>query len=176
MVDVCGLNDLGFEGRNWTFKKKVAGGSYCRVRLDCGLATADWCNKFSHAKVQHLAVAASDHGPILLEWRPAVHRRRQGKRFRYEQIWETHLEFSGTLAESWQREGEAKSLSELQEKLKGVSRHLSIWERATFGQVQYELRNLNKRLEDMQSDPGRLGPSQPELKLVERIQELNHRE
>jgi hypothetical protein len=35
-------------------------------------------------------------------------------------MWETHLDFSGTLADSWQREGEAKSLSELQEKLKGV--------------------------------------------------------
>ena len=67
-------------------------------------------------------------------------------------------------------------MNELQEKLKGVSRHLSVWERTTFGQVQDELRNLNKRLEDMQSDPRWLGLSQPELKLVERIQELNHRE
>ena len=25
MVDVCGLYDLGFEGRKWTFEKKVAG-------------------------------------------------------------------------------------------------------------------------------------------------------
>ena len=41
MVDVCGLNDHSFEGRNWTFEKKVAGGSYCCVLLDRGLATAD---------------------------------------------------------------------------------------------------------------------------------------
>ena len=26
MVDVCGLYDLGFEGRRWTFEKKVTGG------------------------------------------------------------------------------------------------------------------------------------------------------
>ena len=73
MVDVCGLSDLGFEGRSWTFEKKVAGGSYCRVSMDRGLATADWCSRFPCAKVKHLAAAASDHGPILLEWRPEVH-------------------------------------------------------------------------------------------------------
>ena len=31
MVDVCGLYDLGYTGRSWTFKKKVAGGEFCRV-------------------------------------------------------------------------------------------------------------------------------------------------
>ena len=30
MVDVCGLYDLGYEGRSWTYEKKVAGGSFCR--------------------------------------------------------------------------------------------------------------------------------------------------
>jgi len=149
MVDVCGLNDLGFESHSWTFKKKVAEGSYCHVRMDRGLATADWCSRFSQTKVQHLAATASDHGPILLEWRPAVTRQRQGKRFRYEQIWETRPDFSGTLAYSWQREGEAKSLSELQEKLKGVSGHLSVWKRTTFDQVRHELWKLNKKLEEM---------------------------
>jgi len=42
MVDVCGLYDLGYEGRSWTFEKRVAGGSYCQVRLDRALATPEW--------------------------------------------------------------------------------------------------------------------------------------
>ena len=25
-VDVCGFNDLGYEGHSWTYEKKVAGG------------------------------------------------------------------------------------------------------------------------------------------------------
>lgn len=33
-LDVCGLADLGFVGRQWTFEKKVAGGTYTRVHLD----------------------------------------------------------------------------------------------------------------------------------------------
>ena len=41
MVDVCGLFDLRFTGRSWTFEKQVAGGSFCRVRLDRALASPD---------------------------------------------------------------------------------------------------------------------------------------
>ena len=29
VVDVCGFHDLGYEGRSWTFEKRVAGGLYC---------------------------------------------------------------------------------------------------------------------------------------------------
>jgi endonuclease/exonuclease/phosphatase family metal-dependent hydrolase len=69
MADVCGLFDLGYEGRSWTFEKRAAGGSYCRVRLDRTLATAEWCTRFSSARLKHLTPASSDHGPILLQWR-----------------------------------------------------------------------------------------------------------
>jgi hypothetical protein len=40
MVDVCELADLGYKGKSWTFKNRVVGGSFCRVRLDRALATA----------------------------------------------------------------------------------------------------------------------------------------
>jgi hypothetical protein len=57
MVDVCGLRDLGFEGRRWTYEKKVAGGSFCRVRLDRAVTTADWCARFPNSTVQNLVAA-----------------------------------------------------------------------------------------------------------------------
>ena len=28
MAEICGLSDLGFEGREWTYEKKVAGGTF----------------------------------------------------------------------------------------------------------------------------------------------------
>jgi hypothetical protein len=176
MVDVCGFTDLGYEGRSWTFEKKVAGGTYCRTRLDRGLANADWCCRFPEASVKHLTAAASDHGPILLQWRSVQRPRKQKRQFRYEQMWETHLDFSNTLADSWRRDGEAISTLELKAKLKGVANHLVQWDRTTFGNVREELRRLHKELERMQQDPQRLGPSYAELKVVERIRELNHRE
>ena len=38
-LDICGLTDVGYRGTTWTFEKKVAGGTYTRVRLDRALAT-----------------------------------------------------------------------------------------------------------------------------------------
>jgi hypothetical protein len=91
-------------------------------------------------------------------------------------MWETHPDFSKTLVESWRRDGEATSTLELQAKLKEVSNHLVKWNRSTFGSVRDELWRLNKELEFMQQDHQRLGPSHAELKVVERIRELNYRE
>jgi hypothetical protein len=53
-VDIYELMDLGFTGTAWTFEKKVAGGTYYRVRLDRALATASWSNLYPLATLQHL--------------------------------------------------------------------------------------------------------------------------
>jgi endonuclease/exonuclease/phosphatase family metal-dependent hydrolase len=87
VVDVCGLCDLGYRGVPWTFEKRVAGGSFCRVRLDRGLATPAWCERFPEAEVHHLpAYATSDHLPILLKLDPGSEQqaRRCAALFRYE--------------------------------------------------------------------------------------------
>jgi hypothetical protein len=52
-VDFCGLCDLGFSGRPWTFEKKVSGGTFSRVRLDRGLATPAWLALFPEAQIIH---------------------------------------------------------------------------------------------------------------------------
>ena len=59
---------LVLKGAGRPFEKKVTGGSYCRVRLDRALATPVWNSLFPFAIVRNLATAASDHGPILLQW------------------------------------------------------------------------------------------------------------
>ena len=166
MVDVCGLYDLGFEGRKWTFEKKVAGGSYCQVRLDRALATADWCMRFPLVQLTHLTAAASDHDPILLRWEqePERGRRRRSKIFKYEVMWESHDEFASMLAQTWQGAGTAHTLQELHDKLVSVAGGLSAWDNSIFGHVRRELRSLNAELGWLRSDPTRTGgPSQAEL-------------
>jgi hypothetical protein len=66
-VDICGLQDLGYVGRAWTFEERMVRGSFCRVCLDRALATPDWSALYPTATLKHLTAATSDHGPILLE-------------------------------------------------------------------------------------------------------------
>jgi hypothetical protein len=44
-LDVCELADLGYVGNSWTYEKRVAGGSLCRVRLDRAVASAPWSTR-----------------------------------------------------------------------------------------------------------------------------------
>ncbi|XP_073359854.1 uncharacterized protein [Aegilops tauschii subsp. strangulata] len=108
-VDICGLADLGYRGLDWTWEKKVAGGHFCRVRLDRALGSADWSILFPFATVEHLTAAKSDHCPILLEMElvDASVRAKQ-KQFWYECMWERDPRFGDVVMEAWNSTGKAK--------------------------------------------------------------------
>ena len=78
-LDICCLLDLGHKGRWWTFEKRVAGGSYTRVRLDRALGSVDWCGLFPSASVEHLTAATSDHSPILVQLYPPRSRKKRNQ-------------------------------------------------------------------------------------------------
>ncbi|KAG2627843.1 hypothetical protein PVAP13_3KG264155 [Panicum virgatum] len=178
MVDVCSLFDLGFTGRSWTFKKRVAGGSFCRVRLDRALASPDWSAIYPDAIVENQRAAASDHGPILLRWHQdsCRHKRARKKLFRNEVMWETHEEFASSMAHMWQQQEKATTLHGLHDKLVTVAKGLTGWGRTIFGHVSLELKKLKEELEKLQAEPSQLGPSHAEIKITDRIVELNHHE
>jgi hypothetical protein len=178
MADVCELADLGFEGRSWTFEKKVAGGTFCRVRLDRALATASWSSMFPPASVTNLTGVTSDHGPILLRWYETASQRRDtnDRIFRYEVMWEGHENFKPFLEGAWAAEGKASSMGQLQEKLAKVSDSLDRCGRDTFGSVQREIRQLNSRLSVLRENPLRQGPSDEESTITRRLVELLERE
>jgi hypothetical protein len=96
--------------------------------------------------------------------------------FRYEVMWESHDEFEAMLARTWQGAGKAHTLRELHDKLTSLAGSLSLWDTQTFGHVRQELKALNEELGRMRSVPSRVGPSHAEIKVVERIMELNYRE
>ena len=79
--------------------------------------------------------------------------------------------------QTWHGVGIANTLQELHDKLANVSGCLSEWGVHTFVHVRKELKMLNEKLKRLRSDADRIGgPSHAEIKVVERIMELNHRE
>ena len=81
------------------------------------------------------------------------------------------------LAQTWQGGGKAHTLQELNEKVARLAGSLREWGAHSFGHVRRELKALNEELERMRSDTTQAGgPSHAEIKVVERIMELNHRE
>ena len=133
--------------------------------------------RYPLATVRNMTAAASDHGPILLKWRHdgGTRRRRARGRFKYELMWEDHEEFTPMVSEAWQEKGVAQNLPELQSKLASFADHLQGWGKTTFGHVRLELKKLKEKLEELQADPTRSGPSHAEIKITDRVVELNHR-
>ncbi|XP_071679666.1 uncharacterized protein [Lolium perenne] len=166
-MDVCGLADLGYTGIPWTFEKKVAGGTYCRVRLDRALASPCWSARYPMAEVKHLAsTAMSDHLPILLELEPREPREQRHQHvFRYETMWESHSDFDRMLAQAWAVQTEGEPLQALQSKMLDVSGALSVWGKETFGHVRSEIKKLKRELDRMRTEPTRVGPSYEETKV-----------
>jgi hypothetical protein len=89
---------------------------------------------------------------------------------------ETHQDFANMLAEEWHKGDSVNSLQELKSKLSRLSVALSGWNKHTFGFVRRELAKLEKELERLRNEPNRQGHSRAELKIVERLLELHHRE
>ena len=174
-VDTCGLIDLGFSGNIWTFEKRVAGGTYTRVRLDRALATASWSSMYLGAELSHKCATTSDHIHILLQLSPADDQPRQARPFRYEMMWESHEGFQATIEQHWQGPG-ATTVAELCAKIKTLSTNLKHWDRTTFGSVKEEIRSLKLQLESMRADPSRTAPTRQEEKVKDRLIELYHRE
>ena len=178
-VDICGLCDIGYIGLDWTFEKKVAGGHFCRVRLDRALASPSWCQRFPFASVRHLTAATSDHSPIMLRTeRNSAERshEQRSKSFRYEIMWESHPDLIPLVEQVWKNQGDSSSLADVQCKLSVLSRELTGWNSNTFGNVRTEIRKLKIKLESLRQLPGRMGPSHEEIKVQDKLVELNYKE
>jgi hypothetical protein len=90
-------------------------------------------------------------------------------------MWESHQEFQPWIDSEWKNQT-SNSMHGLERKLKGLASSLSSWGRDTFGSMRKELRELRQQLAELRALPTRFGPSHQELKIVERLIELQHRE
>ena len=100
----------------------------------------------------------------------------EGKKEAVEVMWETHEEFASSMAHMWQQQEKATTLHGLHDKLVTGAKGLTGWGRTIFGHISLELKKLNEELAKLQAEPSRLGPSHAEIKITDRIVELNHHE
>lgn len=105
-LEDCGLNDLGFIGRWFTWERGRFAATNIRERLDRGVATLGWVSIFPYYQLEHLCHSFSDHCPILLDTiraRWEVRRRsNEAKPFRFEAKWCLDSSFEGRVRRWWE--------------------------------------------------------------------------
>ncbi|KAK1698725.1 hypothetical protein QYE76_015422 [Lolium multiflorum] len=79
------------------------------------------------------------------------------------------------IASAWNSES-CSTRGELEGKINGLAGKLRAWGRDTFGHVRREIQVLRRDLSAMRAAPGRVGPGLEEIKVVERLVELQGRE
>jgi hypothetical protein len=82
-LDDCNLNDLGFSGDAFTWRR-----GKIRERLDRAVANPAWITMHPGAVLQHLGYIKSDHRPIILdtEYKPDLPTHTAGPR-QFEAKW-----------------------------------------------------------------------------------------
>lgn len=66
MLDDCGLNDLGFVSRGYTWERGCFLSTNIRERLHRGVANLDWLSAFPNYSIEHLSHSIFDHCSILM--------------------------------------------------------------------------------------------------------------
>ena len=95
--------------------------------------------------------------------------------FKYELMWERDPSLFECVSEGW-KATPAESVHALKEKLGELASDLSTWDREKFGSVRQEIKYLKGQVEMLRSQPARLAPSHAEVKVMDRLVELYHRE
>jgi hypothetical protein len=91
-------------------------------------------------------------------------------------MWERHEEFQPMLTSAWSTEGRARSVGELNDKLRNTAGSILGWCSQSFGAVRTELRKMRSQLQALGMKPSRVWPDYEEKKVEQKIIELSFRE
>ncbi|XP_030959080.1 uncharacterized protein LOC115981030 [Quercus lobata] len=100
-INRCGLWDIGFIGPKFTWLYERSKGIQIREKLDRALATMEWVNLFSMARLHHLTSSASDHSLLALRFVRKPNGKRMKRLFRFESIWLNDSRCKEVVLEAW---------------------------------------------------------------------------
>ncbi|XLR08090.1 hypothetical protein S83_036028 [Arachis hypogaea] len=139
-IDDCSLLDLGAVGNRFTWRgPKWENLDRIFKRLDRAMPNVTWRTRFPETRVEVLARINSDHHPLYVTMLPCT-QKIQNKPFRYEAMWELHLEFNDFVRGHW------KNSINLNQSLNQFRKEIIKWNRDTFGHIGKKKRILMRRI------------------------------
>jgi hypothetical protein len=176
-VEDCSLQDLGWTGVQYTWDNKQTGQANVKARLDRAFANAGFLQRFEHARVRHIVTVESDHCMVLMEQRGNLNQVRRGpKQFRYENVWQTHIDYEKLIAESWRKNQNAHGLQGVVESLISLQNDLEPWSVQEFGCLPRKVRKLKQKLESLRCRSVGRGPTEEEKSIVKQLREALRQE
>lgn len=151
-VDRCGLNDMGYYGRKFTWSNGRHGAAFTKERLDRAFCNNAWARLFNESRVNTLPATSSDHSPLWIEMeqlRLCSHRHQ--KPFRYEASWTLKEECFKTVEEAWNMSRVAANKTQhVVEGLKICQQKLTQWSKQQQGNFKREINEQMDHLSKLQ--------------------------
>ncbi|KAL3361773.1 hypothetical protein AABB24_014579 [Solanum stoloniferum] len=129
-MEEAGIQDAGFMGNNYTWCNNRDAPNTIWKRLDRVLYNSEWFDLFNKTVVNHLAIASSDHAPLLVDFTNRVEEFQ--KYFKFLNIWTEHPEFLEVVRKEWVEECHGNPMWKLHRKLKKTTTALSRWSKVTY--------------------------------------------
>ncbi|GMY37467.1 hypothetical protein FCV25MIE_32710, partial [Fagus crenata] len=122
------------------------------TKLDRGVATVDWINKFGGARLEHLYVTNSDHKCLHLELEPCNQPHKVRKPFRFEEIWTSDSGCESIIQTEWDKRCDGMAMFQVWNKLKNCKKGLGNWSRQSFGNVTRQLAQKRQQLKEAKAE------------------------
>ncbi|XP_023890148.2 uncharacterized protein LOC112002224 [Quercus suber] len=151
-VNESQLRDLGYVGQKFTWCRRMGDRGWVRERLDRALVSTAWAQHFPTHQLFHIANSASDHCILVLKDTPPRCKPRQRKKlFRFESMWINDESCSPVVEEAWAKGMARAPISPYSCCLEECRSALASWNSSTFGHVGKKIANLQRSLQDLES-------------------------
>jgi hypothetical protein len=177
VIEDCQLQDLGWSGTAYTWDNQQSGDQNVKARLDRVFANSAFLTRFEPTRVRHIASMEFDHCFVLAELRERLSNGTRGARqFRYENVWQTHLDYDEIFLQHWSRGSDQQGLLGITDALQRLQGKLSAWGAEEFGCLTRTVRNLRKKLDRLRVGSLGRGPSDEEKIVVKKLKRALHQE
>ncbi|XP_042972834.1 uncharacterized protein LOC122304641 [Carya illinoinensis] len=142
----CGLMELKYLGKSYSWCNGHAGNSRSWARLDRSLVDQQFLGAFLDSVMRYLPRTSSDHAPMVISFVKSFEGNGPAP-FRFQQMWVDHVDFVRCVREAWDQNDVGGALMKMVAKLKRVRVALKAWNKVVFGWTSGHIQELESRIE-----------------------------
>ncbi|XP_042950232.1 uncharacterized protein LOC122282338 [Carya illinoinensis] len=142
----CGLMELKYLGKSYSWCNEHAGNSRSWARLDRSLVDQHFLDAFPDSVMRYLPRTSSDHASMVISFVKSFEGYGPAP-FHFQQMWVDHVDFVRCVREAWDQNDVGGALMKMVAKLKRVSVALKAWNKVVFGWTSGHIQELEARIE-----------------------------